>query len=82
MGNSALVLDRNTLEIEVYTEEDSLPAFWLAPEVRAIQESRTGLGRPDMAVYHRGLLVGFVELKAPGKGADPERFADPHDKRQ
>jgi hypothetical protein len=54
----------------------------LAPEVRVVQEFRTGLGRPDMAVYHRELLVGFVELKAPGKGADPECFADPHDKRQ
>ncbi|MCH1927089.1 N-6 DNA methylase, partial [Shewanella sp. C31] len=54
----------------------------LAPEVRVVQEFRTGLGRPDLAVYHRELRVGFVELKAPGKGADPERFADPHDKRQ
>lgn len=26
-----LVLDRNSLEIEVYMEGDSLPAFWLAP---------------------------------------------------
>jgi hypothetical protein len=54
----------------------------LVPGVRVVQEFRTGLGRPDMAVYYRELLVGFVELKAPGKGADPERFTDPHDKRQ
>jgi hypothetical protein len=26
--------------------------------------------------------VGFVELKAPGKGADPRKFKDPHDKAQ
>jgi hypothetical protein len=26
--------------------------------------------------------VGFVELKAPGKGADPRKFTDPHDKEQ
>ena len=38
--------------------------------------------RPDYAVTVHGALVGFVELKAPGKGADPRRFADPHDKEQ
>ena len=38
--------------------------------------------RPDYAVTVRGALVGFVELKAPGKGADPRRFADKHDKDQ
>ncbi|MCW2999177.1 MAG: putative methyltransferase [Solirubrobacterales bacterium] len=30
--------------------------------------------RPDYAVYAGGALVGFVELKAPGKGADTSRF--------
>lgn len=38
--------------------------------------------RPDYAVTVRGALVGFIEVKAPGKGADPRRFADAHDKRQ
>jgi hypothetical protein len=28
------------------------------------------------------VLVGFIELKAPGKGADPRKFKDPHDKAQ
>ncbi|MFN4073569.1 MAG: type ISP restriction/modification enzyme [Thermus sp.] len=50
--------------------------------VRVVHEVRTGLGRPDMGVWRAGLLVGFVELKAPGKGADPGRFRDPHDRRQ
>ena len=50
--------------------------------VRVVHEVRTGLGRPDLGVKHRGLLVGFVELKAPGKGADPGRFQNPHDRRQ
>lgn len=27
-------------------------------------------------------LVGFIELKAPGKGADPRKFKDKHDKQQ
>jgi len=54
----------------------------LDPGVRVVHEVRTGLGRPDLGVKHRGLLVGFVELKAPGKGADPGRFQNPHDRRQ
>ncbi|MBQ0902667.1 type ISP restriction/modification enzyme [Micromonospora sp. U21] len=38
--------------------------------------------RPDFAVSYQQGLIGFVELKAPGKGADPRRFKDPHDKEQ
>src|SRR5882672_6468587 len=38
--------------------------------------------RPDYAVTVHSALVGFVELKAPGKGADPRKFKDPHDKAQ
>lgn len=38
--------------------------------------------RPDYGVSAHGALVGFVELKAPGKGADPRRFRDAHDKEQ
>ena len=38
--------------------------------------------RPDYAITVRRALVGFVELKAPGKGADPRRFRDPHDRAQ
>jgi hypothetical protein len=38
--------------------------------------------RPDFAVAKQNLLVGFIEVKAPGKGADPRRFVDPHDKEQ
>src|SRR5882724_5423257 len=38
--------------------------------------------RPDFAVTVHNALVGFIELKAPGKGADPRRFRDPHDKAQ
>ena len=37
--------------------------------------------RPDFAVTYRNALVGFVEVKAPGKGADPRRFKG-HDKEQ
>jgi len=38
--------------------------------------------RPDYAVTRHGALVGFIEVKAPGKGADPRKFSDPHDKDQ
>ena len=38
--------------------------------------------RPDYAVIVNNALVGFIEVKAPGKGCDPRKFADPHDKGQ
>ncbi len=38
--------------------------------------------RPDYAVSLNGALVGFIEVKAPGKGANPQRFTDKHDKEQ
>ena len=37
--------------------------------------------RPDYAITLRNVLVGFVEIKAPGKGADPRRYKG-HDKDQ
>jgi hypothetical protein len=38
--------------------------------------------RPDFAVTKSGLLLGFLEIKAPGKGSDPRKFKSPHDKQQ
>ncbi|MFJ3193820.1 type ISP restriction/modification enzyme [Streptomyces griseoviridis] len=38
--------------------------------------------RPDYAVTYGNQLIGHIELKAPGKGADPRRFSLPHDKNQ
>lgn len=38
--------------------------------------------RPDYTVTVHGALAGFIEVKAPGKGADPRRFKDPHDREQ
>jgi hypothetical protein len=37
--------------------------------------------RPDYAITLRNVLVGFVEIKAPGKGANPGRYKG-HDKEQ
>jgi hypothetical protein len=36
--------------------------------------------RPDFAVTKLNALVGFIEVKAPGKGADPRKFSNEHDK--
>jgi len=38
--------------------------------------------RPDFAIKVKNVLVGFAELKAPGKGADPRKFKDEHDRLQ
>jgi hypothetical protein len=38
--------------------------------------------RPDYSVTVHNALTGFVEIKAPGKGADPRKFRDNHDKAQ
>jgi hypothetical protein len=53
-------------------------------KVTAVGESslRDLKTRPDYAVTVFNALVGFVELKAPGKGADPRKFRDPHDRAQ
>ena len=32
------------------------------------------LGKPDYGIHINGLLAGYVELKAPGVGANPSRF--------
>src|SRR5215210_684449 len=38
--------------------------------------------RPDYAITAHDALIGFIEVKAPGKGADPRRFKNRHDKEQ
>src|SRR3954469_20182967 len=38
--------------------------------------------RPDYAITVNDGLIGFIEVKAPGKGADPRRFKNRHDKQQ
>jgi len=32
------------------------------------------LGRPDYAIENNGLLIGYIELKEPDKGANPEKY--------
>jgi hypothetical protein len=52
---------------------------WSRSEVVAVGESSQAdlKTRPDFAVTFRNTLVGHVELKAPGKGADPNKFNPP-----
>ena len=55
-----------------------------ADKVIAVGESSLAHAhtRPDYAVTVHGALSGFIELKAPGKGADPRKFKSAHDKAQ
>jgi N-6 DNA Methylase len=55
------------------------PAAVTAVGESSVRELKT---RPDYAITVRHALVGFIEVKAPGKGADPRRFRDRHDKEQ
>lgn len=49
-------------------------ALGLTVEVLTEVQDRERSGRPDMGVVAQSLLAGYVELKAPGKGADPAQF--------
>ncbi len=51
------------------------------PGVQALTEVRVEEGRPDLGVFKDRLLVGFIELKAPGRSIDPKHFRG-HDKHQ
>lgn len=44
--------------------------------VTEVQEKELA-GRPDMGISVGGLLTGHIELKAPGKGADPKKLKGP-----
>lgn len=41
-----------------------------------------GVGRPDIAIETGGLLTGYIELKAPGTGANASKFKDQHNRAQ
>ncbi len=67
-----LVLDRKTLEIEVYTEGDSLPAFWLAPYEpgEEVGEDEEVMEAPDwVAEEGGGGLPPLPRPAPPGAGA-------------
>lgn len=55
----------------------------LSLQLQAVSEVQAGhlRIRPDLGILVNNLLTGYVELKAPGKGADPTRFSG-HDRDQ
>jgi hypothetical protein len=56
----------------------AVPALTVAPEY-----TKPGVGRPDIALIRKGQPPrAFIELKAPAKDANPERWRGAHDKRQ
>jgi hypothetical protein len=56
--------------------------FMLTVETRT-EAQPEGLGaRPDVAVYVGSLLCGYVELKQPGLGADPDRLRGEQSRKQ
>ncbi len=60
--------------------EAGLPEDTLAlSDEHSLAELRT---RPDYAVETNKALTGFIEVKRPGKGADPRQFTDAHDQEQ
>ena len=60
-----------------------LPGFKADDVITIGETTLAGLKtRPDYAVTQGGALVGFIEVKAPGKGADPRKFKDEHDRAQ
>jgi hypothetical protein len=68
---------------QLLTDAATLAGFTAGAVVAVGESSVSHLKtRPDYAVTVQKALVGFIELKAPGKGADPRKFTDPHDKAQ
>ena len=61
-----------------------LPLLPAVPQLTVSPEfNKPGVGRPDIALIRPGQPArAFVELKAPAKDADPERWKGAHDKRQ
>ncbi len=56
----------------------AVPKLTVSPEF-----NKPGVGRPDIALIRPGQPArAFIELKAPAKDADPDRWKGVHDKRQ
>jgi len=85
-GKAAIGAPEDQLRAPLETLIADLAAILLfkAGDVVAIGETTLSSlkTRPDYAVRARNALVGFIEVKAPGKGADPRRFKDEHDRDQ
>lgn len=49
----------------------------LGSRVEVFTEAKIDFGRPDMVIRVAGAICGYVELKEPGKSADPNRLKGP-----
>ena len=93
LRNFAIAVSQKTAQVTAGQPEDQLraPFETLMSEIGVVSGESVvctgeaslpdGLGCPDYAVHVHGLLTGYVELKAPGKGANVSHFRG-HDKRQ
>tara|TARA_R110000868_G_scaffold124225_2_gene328563 strand:+ start:1604 stop:4951 length:3348 start_codon:yes stop_codon:yes gene_type:complete len=57
-------------------------AYGLTIETRTETHLSEHKVRPDIAIYVGGLICGYIELKAPGLGADAPRLRGEHNKKQ
>ena len=57
-------------------------AYGLTVEARTEIHLSEHKVRPDIAIYVGGLICGYIELKAPGLGADAPRLTGKHNKEQ
>jgi hypothetical protein len=83
LRDAGLQLQANFKSTQPANPEDQLKgpvqAFLSAAAANVVIRTEAqvaNIGRPDLSVDVRRMLCGFVELKAPGKGARPERFRD------
>jgi hypothetical protein len=61
---------------------DAGSAFAISVDSRTETHLAEHKVRPDIAVYVGGLICGYVELKAPGLGADAPKLKGEHNKKQ
>jgi hypothetical protein len=53
------------------------------PDVDLLDQAHEpGIGRPDFSAKDGSILIGHLETKPLGKGSDPKRFKEPHDRDQ
>ncbi len=57
-------------------------AYGLVAQTRTETHLSEHKVRPDIAIYVGGLICGYIELKAPGLGADAPRLQGEHNKKQ
>lgn len=57
-------------------------SYGLTIESRTETHLSENKARPDIAIYVGGLVCGYIELKAPGLGADAPKLKGEHNKKQ